>query len=94
MHVATLTLYLDLPGNGTLKDKRSVVKGLLARLHKEFNVSAAEVGAHNTWNIAVLACALVTTDPAQGQRMLEKLVQWLERHRPDLELDDYRIEIR
>ena len=94
MHVTTLTLYLDLPGNGSLKDKRSVVKGLLARLHKEFNVSAAEVGAHNAWNIAVLACALVTTDPAHGQRAMEKLVQWLESHRPDLELDDCRIEIR
>lgn len=94
MHVATLTLYLDLPGTGSLKEKRSVVKGLVARLHREFNVSAAEVEAQNAWNIAVLACALVTTDPAHGQQAMEKVVLWLEGHRPDLELDNYRIEVR
>jgi hypothetical protein len=45
MVIGACSLELHLPGNGSLKGKRQVIKSLLARLRKEFNVSVAEVGA-------------------------------------------------
>ena len=39
-----LTIELYVPGITSLKEKRGVVKPLIARLRKEFNVSVAEVG--------------------------------------------------
>ncbi|HEU0265835.1 MAG TPA: DUF503 family protein, partial [Geobacterales bacterium] len=38
MHVATLTLQLYLPSR-TLKEKRSIVKSILARARNRFNVA-------------------------------------------------------
>ncbi|MBI4771716.1 MAG: DUF503 domain-containing protein [Chloroflexi bacterium] len=94
MHIVTLTLFLNLPGVYSLKEKRSVLKGLLARLHKEFNVSAAEVDHHDAWGSAVIGCALVSNDPGRGQRVMQTLAGWVEAHRPDVDVDDYQIEVR
>ncbi|MBL8222124.1 MAG: DUF503 domain-containing protein, partial [Bryobacterales bacterium] len=47
--IGVLTLELHLPDSHSLKDKRSVVKGLKDRLRHRFNVSVAEIGGHDTW---------------------------------------------
>ena len=41
--LATLTIHLRLPGCASLKEKRGHIKPLLNRLHREFNVSVAEM---------------------------------------------------
>jgi uncharacterized protein len=47
--VSLLTLKLTLPGCGSLKQKRSLLSPILARLHKEFNLSVAEIGLQDFW---------------------------------------------
>ena len=93
MHIGVCTIDLRLPGNGSLKGKRSIVKSIVTRISREFNVSVAEVDAQNLWQRAVLgvACVSSSADYAHGQ--LERVVQWIETHRPDIELLDYRIEL-
>ncbi len=46
MHVFSMRLQLHLPSR-TLKEKRSIVKSLLARARSNFNVAAAEVEFHD-----------------------------------------------
>jgi uncharacterized protein YlxP (DUF503 family) len=41
MSIGILTLEIQLPGCKSLKEKRSRLKPLIARLHREFNVSVA-----------------------------------------------------
>ena len=41
--LATLTIHLHLPACSSLKEKRGRIKPLMARLHREFNVSVAEM---------------------------------------------------
>ena len=93
MHIGVCTIDLRLPGNGSLKGKRSVVKSIVTRVSREFNVSVAEVDAQNLWQRAVLgvACVSSSADYAHGQ--LERVVQWIVPHRPDVELLDYQIEM-
>ena len=43
MHVGVCIIDLRLPGNGSLKGKRRVVKSIVTRITREFNVSVAEV---------------------------------------------------
>jgi hypothetical protein len=43
MVIGTCTIELHIPGNGSLKGKRQVIKSIIARVHNEFNVSIAEV---------------------------------------------------
>jgi hypothetical protein len=93
MRVGLLTLELHLPGCSSLKEKRSRIKPLLARLHREFNISAAEIDCQDAWQEAVIACALVNNDPAQIERSLQKVADWVEYSWPDMDIMDDRIEL-
>jgi uncharacterized protein YlxP (DUF503 family) len=86
-------LEIQLPGCGSLKEKRSRLKPLLARLHREFNVSAAEIGKNDAWQETILACALVSNDSAYTQRALQQVARWVETHWPDVTLAGEHIEL-
>jgi len=42
--IGLLTIYFHIPESHSLKEKRSVVKPILAKIQNEFKVSAAEIG--------------------------------------------------
>ena len=54
----------------SLKDKRRIIRSLKAKLHREHQVSVAEVAAHEILTRAVVAFALVAAD---GHRVAEVL---------------------
>jgi uncharacterized protein len=93
MAVGLLILHLHIPGCTSLKEKRSRLKPLLVRLHKQFNVSAAEVERQDAWQEAVVACALVSNSTAHTQRSLQQVVSWLETNWPDIMVVGESIEI-
>jgi uncharacterized protein YlxP (DUF503 family) len=93
MHIGVCTIELMLPGNSSLKGKRSILKSITTRVSREFNVSIAEVDAQNLWQRAVLGVACVSASAGYAHGQLERVVQWIETKRPDLELLDYQIEI-
>ncbi|HEY57063.1 MAG TPA: DUF503 domain-containing protein [Anaerolineae bacterium] len=91
MRVGILMLHLRLPGCRSLKEKRRRVKPLLNRLHKEFNLSVAEVDAQDVWQTAVIACVTVSNDGGYAQHMLQKVVQWVEVHWPDVQIAEEHV---
>jgi uncharacterized protein YlxP (DUF503 family) len=91
--LATLTLHLHLPGCGSLKEKRGRLKPLINRLHREFNVSVAEMDLQDKWQEAVIACAMINTDAAQLQRSLQGVVRWVESNWSDGQVFDQKIEL-
>ncbi|MFN2184230.1 MAG: DUF503 domain-containing protein [Anaerolineae bacterium] len=93
MHVGVCIIDLRLPGNGSLKGKRRVVKSVVTRLSREFNVSVAEVDDQNVWQRAVLGVACVSSSASYAHGQLERVVQWIEEQRLDVELLDYEIEM-
>jgi uncharacterized protein YlxP (DUF503 family) len=93
MHIGVCTIELRLPGNGSLKGKRSVIKSIVVRVGREFNVSIAEVDAQNAWQRAVLGIACVSSSAGYAHGLLERVVQWIETNRPDVELLEYHIEL-
>ena len=93
MHIGVCTIELHLPGNDSLKGKRSVLKSMITRISHEFNVSIAEVDAQNQWQRAVLGVACVSSSADYAHGLLEQVVQWIEAKRPDVELLDYQIEL-
>ncbi len=92
--VGLLTLHIHLPGCSSLKEKRSRLRPLLARLRREFNVSVAEIEYMDRWDEAILACAMVSNDNGHTQRSLHKVIQWIEKYWPDVTLFDDQVEIR
>jgi uncharacterized protein YlxP (DUF503 family) len=93
MNVGLLTVHLQIPGCTSLKEKRSRLKPLLARLHREFNISTAEVDRQDAWQEAIIACSLVSNDPSHTRRALKEVVDWIERSWPDLQVVDDRLEL-
>jgi len=93
MAVGLLTLHLRLPGCSSLKEKRSRLKPLLARLHRQFNISVSEMDLQDKWQEAIIACSLVNSDSAHIQRSLQTVVEWVEKNWPDADVRDDRLEI-
>ena len=93
MIVGICTIQLRLDGNHSLKGKRSQIKPLLARLHKEFNIAVAEVGQQDAWDAAEIGLAAVGNERAHVDRVLQQAVTWIENSRLDWQLVDYQIEI-
>ncbi len=93
MVIGTCTIELHIPGNGSLKGKRRVIKSIIARVHNEFNVSIAEVDNQDLWQSATLGVACVSNGSNYVHGLLTKVVEWIEHNRPDVEVMDYQIEI-
>lgn len=89
-----LTMQLELPGCMSLKEKRGRLKPLLARLHREFDLSAAEIDHLDAWHSSVLACALVSNDPNHTRRALQQVARWVDEYWPDVTLLGTQIELR
>jgi len=93
MAIGLLTLHIYIPGCSSLKEKRSRLKPLLARLHREFNISVAEVDHNDTWQSTTIACAVVSNDSRHAQRILQRIGKWIEATWPDLMIQDTHIEL-
>jgi len=90
--IGILTLQLRLPGCTSLKEKRSRLKPLLARLHKEFNLSVAEMDRQDLWQESVLACAMIGNRRVHLEQSLQAVAKWVEQNWSDVELFDDQLE--
>ncbi len=73
-----MTWELHLTACQSLKDKRQILQSLKARLHNEFNVSAAETAHQDLWQRAEITVCVVSTDrthAADVLRQADRLVE-------------------
>jgi uncharacterized protein YlxP (DUF503 family) len=94
MIIATCTIQLSLFGVNSLKGKRRILKSILSRLPRQFNVAVAEIDHQDLWQSAVIGLVTVGNDAGHLHSVLEKAVAWIEQSRPDVPIDDYSIEFR
>jgi hypothetical protein len=92
MPVAVLTIHFQIPLCASLKEKRSQLKPVLARLHKEFNISAAEMGLHDHWRESIIACALISNDNGYAQSACQHILAFFENTFPHLTILEHHIE--
>ncbi len=92
MIVGILTIVLSIPGSGSLKDKRRVVRSVLDRVRGKFNVSAAEIGHLDSHTVASLAFACVSNDAGLVNRILDKILDQVESN-PLCEVTDSNLEL-
>ena len=70
---------LRIPGCGSLKEKRHVVKTLTAGIRQKFNVSVAEVDHHDLWQRTALAVAVASGEGFHARRVLHEVEKLVER---------------
>ena len=86
MVYAVLVLDLRFADCRSLKDKRSILKPLLHKLHKEFNVSAAEVEKNESWNKAIVGCALISNEKQFAESCLAKIPDFITKYFPAVDI--------
>ena len=91
--IATLSVHLHIPGCASLKEKRGHIKPLIARLHREFNVSVAEMGLQDQWQETVIVCAMVGNERGHLESALQNVSRWVEGNWSDGDVIDQKIEI-
>ncbi len=90
--LATLTIHLHLPLCSSLKEKRGRIKPLMSRLHREFNVSVAEMDLQDKWTETVITCAMVSSDAVTLRQSLQTVAKWAESNWTDGDVWDTKIE--
>jgi uncharacterized protein len=93
MYTASARVSLRIPLSTSLKDKRQVVRSLLARLRNQFEIAAAEVAEQDIRNLAVLGLAAVSADAGHAHDVLERAIGYIEQSRPDAEITDVQRDI-
>jgi uncharacterized protein YlxP (DUF503 family) len=78
MRVGAARVELHVHGSQSLKAKRGVVRSISQRVRNRFNVSVAEVGGQDTWQIAVLGLAAVAGDATGVRKRLEGAIEFIE----------------
>lgn len=73
MVVGILQFELHIHGAESLKDKRRVISSVRDRLHREFQVSVAEVASQEMLNIAVMGLAAVGNEGGHLGRVLDTI---------------------
>ena len=77
MNIATIHVRLKLAEAGSLKDKRSIGKRLMAALKSQFQVSVAEVGDQDNRGFFTVGMALVTSSQEVAQNTLQRIGDFL-----------------
>jgi uncharacterized protein YlxP (DUF503 family) len=80
-YVCLVEVQLHLNDSGSLKQKRKVVSSLKAQVRQRFGASVAEIDGHDTWQRAILLCALVGGSEV-GDRA-DRLERFVESRCPD-----------
>lgn len=91
MTIGFCRIDLYLPECASLKQKRGVLKGVIARTRNKFNVSVAELDDHDRWQRARLGVVTVANESRYANRVLSQVVNAIERE-DHLILMDYSLE--
>ncbi len=84
MIIGACELTLHLPECHSLKDKRQIVKSLLARVRNQFDVAIAEVEEHDRWQIAKIGISCVSNESQHAEQILQRVQHFIEETRPDV----------
>ena len=71
MPLGVLTLEIHIPHAHSLKEKRSVVQGLLNRLRSRFNIAVAELDHQDVWQRSTVGIVSISG----SQPVLESLLR-------------------
>ena len=83
MVIGTLVLRLHIPECQSLKEKRMVLRSIIERTRRTFNVAVAEVADQDTWQAATLGVACVSADARHADEMSQKVLRFIEEGQGD-----------
>ncbi len=93
MNIGAARITLRISHSRSLKDKRRVSNSLRRRVGSKFNVSIAEVEMNDALQILTLGVVCVSNSAAHASLMVNRVVEFIESERLDIELVDLEEEV-
>ena len=90
MNIAAMTFKLHAPWVHSLKEKRMIVKSLVAKLQNKFHVSAAEIDEQDTLQIIVIGVAAIVPHNAYADSLMDEISLFVEENCEAEILDEQR----
>jgi len=75
-----MTFRLHAPWVHSLKEKRMIVKSLVAKLQNRYHVSAAEIDEQDTHRIIVIGIAAIVPNNALADSMMDDISKFIEQN--------------
>lgn len=91
MEISVITFKLYAPWVHSLKEKRTIVKGLCNKLRNTFNVSVIESDANDIHQTIILSVAFLAENRALADGTEEKIIRFIEGN-TDAEIMDVQVE--
>ena len=92
MVVGVASIDIHIPGSGSLKSKRHILKGIKDRVKNRFNVSIAEVDHNDLWQRTTLGVSVVTNQKRFANQVLSQVVDFIDKEN-GIQILDYSIEL-
>ncbi len=93
MNIAVISFRLRASWVHSLKEKRMIVKSLVAKLQNRFHVSAAEIDEQDVHQIIVIGIAAIVPHNAMADSLMDEISEFVELNTEAEILEEYR-EIR
>ena len=93
MKIAVMSFRLYAPWVHSLKEKRMIVRSMIAKLQNRFHVSAAEIEEQDTHQIIVIGVAAIVPHQAMADSIMDEISRFVEENTEAEILDEAR-EIR
>ena len=90
MNIATITFRLHAPWVHSLKEKRMIVKSIIAKLRNKFHVSAAEIDEQDTHQIIVIGVAFIVPYNALADSIMDEISVFVDENTEAEILDEMR----
>ncbi len=78
MLIAAALIELELSRTDSIKEKRRVVKSILARVEQRYHVSVAEVADQDHRSSICIGCVKVGIDPKALRGQMQKVIRFVE----------------
>lgn len=92
MIIGRCLIRLRLFSPNSLKEKRRILKSLIERLKSRYNISIAEVGENDSWQIAEIGIAVVANKAVFADEVINKIVHFIDNF-DSVEIVDIDIEM-
>ena len=93
MNIAVMTFRLRASWGHSLKEKRMIVKSLIAKLQNRYHVSAAEIEDQDVHQMIVIGVAAIVPHNAMADSLMDDISLFVEEN-TDAEILDEEREIR
>ena len=91
MNIAVMTFRLRASWVHSLKEKRMIVKSLIAKLQNRYHVSAAEIEDQDVHQMIVIGVAVIVPHNAMADSLMDDISMFVEENTDAEILDEERV---